>query len=161
MRCFVTTDDPLVTKLRNPQYALMSNQEAADAINSEVVKFRRPASTASVKSYAIREGFWADIDEGCDDSNTSVRRVCRNVRAWIEDPANKLPTVDLDSAAAMQWIDALVMIGKMTSLQKQGLLALGDAECSWPESVGLPMLGVGLVSNARKAMLPEVTANAQ
>lgn len=156
----MTTDDPLVVKLRNPQYAMMSDQEAADAINSEVVKFRSPASTANVKSYAIREGFWADIDEGCDDPNASVRRVCRNVRAWIEDPANKLPTVDLDSTAAMQWIDALVMIGKMTSSQKQGLLALGDVERSWPESVGLPMLGVGLVGNARKVISSE-SINAQ
>lgn len=155
-------EDPLVAKLRQPRYASMSDQEAADAINAERVGYRRPASTADVKAYSIREGFWADIDEGCDSADGFTRRVCRNVRAYIEDAAGKLPTVDLDSVGSQQWILALCSLSMLTEQQRNGLLALGDASMSWPESVGLPTLGVGLVINARKVIAStEVSADAQ
>ena len=93
----MTDLSPLAAELRKPQYASMPDQQAADAINSLTVAYRRRLTCAEVKSHAIKNGYWAAIDIGCDSSTTSTRRLCRNVRAYIEDSAGKIETLDIDS----------------------------------------------------------------
>ena len=154
------TQDPLVDELRKPEYAALDDQQAADAVNAKTVTYRRPASSADVKAAAIRAGYWADIDVGCDSTDAATRRLCRNVRGWLEDCAGKLPTLDIDNLATQAMLDALVDKGLITADNKAELLALGDATQSWAESVGIGVVGIGAVRNARKVIASE-NANAQ
>ena len=153
------TQDPLVDELRKPEYASLDDQEAADAINAKTVSYRRPASSADVKATAIRAGYWADIDIGCDSTDAATRRLCRNVRGWLEDCAGKLPTLDIDNLATQAMLTSLVDKGLMTADNKAELLALGDATQPWAESVGIGVVGIGAVRNARKVIASEA-ANA-
>jgi hypothetical protein len=152
------TQDPLVDELRKPEYAALDDQQAADAVNAKTVTYRRPASSADVKAAAIRAGYWADIDIGCDSTDASTRRLCRNVRGWLEDCAGKLPTLDVDNPATATMLDALVDKGLITGDNKAELLALGEATQSWAESVGIGVVGIGAVRNARKIIASEVNS---
>ena len=154
------TQDPLVDELRKPEYASLDDQQAADAINAKTVTYRRPADSGVVKATAIRVGYWADIDIGCDSTDAATRRLCRNVRGWLEDCAGKLPTLDVDNPATATMLDALVNKGLITAENKAELLTLGDATQSWAESVGIGVVGIGAVRNARKVIAAEVN-NAQ
>lgn len=154
----MTASDPLVIELRKPEYSALGDQEAADAINAKTVSYRRPASSADVKATAIRAGYWADIDIGCDSSDVPTRRLCRNIRGWLEDCAGKLPTLDMDNPSTIAMLAALVDNQFITPENKAELLALGDATQSWAESVGIGTVGIGAVRNARKIIAAEVAS---
>ena len=151
----MSADDPLVAELRKPHYASMSDQQAADAINSMIVAYRKPADSAAVKAHAIRNGYWADIDEACNAGDGFTRRLCRNVRGWIEDAAGKLPTLDMDAPATQAMLAGLESLSFITPSQKAELMALGDATRTWAESVGIGIIGLGAVRNARKVIAEE------
>jgi len=152
----VTSTDPLVIELKKPEYAALGDQEAADAINAKTVSYRRPASSADVKAAAIRAGYWADIDVGCDSPDVPTRRLCRNIRGWLEDCAGKLPTLDMDNPSTVAMLAALVDKQFITAQNKAELLALGDATQPWAESVGIGTVGIGAIRNARKIIAAEV-----
>ena len=152
------TQDPLVDELRKPEYTSLDDQQAADAVNAKTVTYRRPASSADVKAAAIRAGYWADIDVGCDSPDVPTRRLCRNIRGWLEDCAGKLPTLDMDNPSTIAMLAALVDKQFITQENKAELLALGDAMQSWAESVGIGTVGIGAVRNARKAIASEVSS---
>ena len=152
------TQDPLVDELRKPEYSALDDQQAADAVNAKTVTYRRPADSGVVKATAIRAGYWADIDIGCDSTDAATRRLCRNVRGWLEDCAGKLPTLDLDNPATATMLDALVDKGLITTSNKAELMGLGDATQPWAESVGVGTVGIGAVRNARKVIAAEVSS---
>ena len=152
------TQDPLVDELRKPEYAALDDQQAADAVSAKTVTYRRPASSADVKAAAIRAGYWADIDVGCDSPDVPTRRLCRNIRGWLEDCAGKLPTLDMDNPSTIAMLAALVDRQFITQENKAELLALGDATQSWAEHVGLGVVGIGAVRNARKVIASEVSS---
>lgn len=154
----MTASDPLVIELRKPEYSALGDQEAADAINAKTVTYRRPASSADVKAAAIRAGYWADIDVGCDSPDSATRRLCRNIRGWLEDCAGKLPTLDMDNPSTIAMLAALVDKQFITAQNKAELLALGDATQPWAESVGIGVVGIGAVRNARKIIAAEVNS---
>jgi hypothetical protein len=156
----MSDEDPLVAELRKPEYAAMSDQQAADAINAKTFAYRRKASSADVKACAIRAGYWADIDEGCDSTDAGTRRLCRNIRGWLEDCAGKLPEMDMDAAATTTMLAALETKGLITAANRAELLALGDASCPWWQHVGIGQVGIGAVRNARKQIAAEA-GNAQ
>lgn len=151
---------PLVAKLREPTYATMTDAEAEAAINAITVVVRRPVTCAAVKAHAIRNTYWAKIDIGCDSSTTATKTLCRNVRAWIEDSAGKLETVDMDSPVTVAMLEQLVSAQMMTVAQRISLVALADVTIQWAESVGIKPVGIGLIRNARKVIASE-NANAQ
>lgn len=148
----MSNTDPLVIELAKPEYAGLSDEDAAAVVNAKTVAYRRPAETAAVKTYAIAQGFWAAIDEACDSETASVRRLARNVRAYLEDAAGKLPTIDMDRPATIDMLAALVTAELITDAQRVELMALGDATMRWVDEQGIGTVGIGLVRNARKVM---------
>lgn len=154
----MTNTDPLVIELAKPEYAGLSDEDAAAMVNAKTVTYRRPADTAAVKTYAIAQGFWAAIDEACDSPTASLRRLARNVRAYMEDAAGKLPTLDMDRPATIEMLAGLVSAGLITDAQRVELMALGNATMRWVDQRGIGTVGIGLVRNARKMM---ETTNAQ
>ena len=140
----------LIDELKKPEYASMSDQAAADAINAKTLMVRRPIPVADIKAFAIQQGFYADIEEACSDSDANKRKLCKNVRAWVDDAAGKLLTIDADSGTASSMLSGLVGFGLITSVQANAIDGMAWKSIKWTESVGLPEIGVGLVRNARK-----------
>lgn len=142
--------DILATELAKPEYAGLSDQQAADAINAKAVAVRRPVPTWQVRQAAIEGGYWAAIVDASKSENADLRRLAVNVLAWIDDQSGTIQTVDMDRTAAVVMRAALVSAGICSQSQADALDALADATIPWTQSVGLPEVGIGLVINARR-----------
>jgi len=142
--------DVLAAEIARPEYAGLSAQQVADAVNAKTVAVRRPVPTWLVRQAAIEGGFWAAIVEARESSVDAVRRLAVNVLAWIDDQSGTVQTVDMDRPSVVAMRAALVSAGICTQAQADGLNALADTTIPWTESVGLPEVGIGLVNNARR-----------
>jgi hypothetical protein len=140
----------LAAKIREPQYAGLSDQLLADAINGLRVSVRRPVPTWAIRQAAIEGGYWVSLLDARESSTAAVRSLALSVLAWIDDQSGTIQTVDLDRPAVVAMRAALVSAGIVTQQQADALSALADASIPWTESVGLPEVGVGLVINARR-----------
>jgi hypothetical protein len=140
----------LAAKIREPQYAGLSDQLLADAINGLRVSVRRPVPTWAIRQAAIEGGYWVSLLDARGSSTAAVRSLALSVLAWIDDQSGTIQTVDLDRPAVVAMRAALVQAGIVTQQQADALSALADVSIPWTESVGLPEIGVGLVINARR-----------
>ncbi len=140
----------LAAKIREPQYAGLSDQLVADAINGLRVSVRRPVPTWAIRQAAIEGGYWVSLLDARESSTAAVRSLALSVLAWIDDQSGTIQTVDLDRPAVVAMRSQLVQAGIVTQAQADALSSLADASIPWTESVGLPEIGVGLVINARR-----------
>jgi hypothetical protein len=140
----------LAAKICEPQYAGLSDQLVADAINGLRVSVRRPVPTWAIRQAAIEGGYWVSLLDASLSSTAAVRALAISVLAWIDDQSGTIQTVDLDRPSVVAMRAALVSAGIVTQQQAEALSALADASIPWTESVGLPEVGVGLVINARR-----------
>jgi hypothetical protein len=143
--------DPLRDELSKPEYELLTDQEAADAIAAKTVSVRRPVATWVVKKTAIESGYYPAIVELSQDQNAApvIRGLCIGVLAWIDD--QRIQTVDMDLPVVSQMTSGLVASGICTQPQVEALSDLANHTIPWTESVGLPEIGRGLVSAARSS----------
>lgn len=142
--------DALAHEIRKPEYAGLSDQAVADAVNEKRVPVRRPVPTWAVRRAAIEGGFWPSLVEARESQTPSVRALAISVLAWIDDQSGVVQTVDMDLPAVVAMRGQLVAAGICTQAQADALDAMADAEIPWSESVGLPEVGIGLVVNARR-----------
>ena len=142
----------IAAKIREPQYAGLSDQLLADAVNGLRVSVRRPVPTWLVRQTAIEGGYWPSLVEARESTTPAVRALAITVLAWIDDQSGTIQSVDMDRAAVVNMRAALVQAGLCSQAQADALSALGDHSIPWAESVGLPEIGVGLVINARRSI---------
>jgi hypothetical protein len=142
----------LAAKIAEPQYAGLSDQALADAINALRVPVRRPVPTWQVRQTAIESGYWPLLVEARESTTPAVRALAITVLAWIDDQSGTIQSVDMDRPAVVGMRAALVEAGICSQPQAEALSALADASIPWTESVGLPEVGVGLVINARRSI---------
>lgn len=143
---------PLCDELKKPEYQGKTDQEAADMVNAKTVAVRQFVDAAAIKAYAIREGFFADIDEACSDSDPLKRKVCKNIMAWIDDVGNRLATVNVDDSVTQSFFAPLIAWGIMSVQQQEVIMAMADASVRWVDTVGLGTIGDGHVRSAREMM---------
>lgn len=140
----------LCDELKKPIYQTMNDVEAAQAINEKIVMVREPIAVADVKAYSIEQGFYADIDEACSDADANKRKLCKNVRAWIDDAAGKLQTIDPDSGSATTMIEGLVTFGLMSRTHASEIYAMANHGKRWVDLQGIGTVGEGHVKSARE-----------
>lgn len=146
--------EPLIEELRKPEYAAMSDQQAANAINAKTVSVRELVPTWLAKQHGIENGYYAKIKIAACDSTipVEVRGLCISVLAWIDDQAGKISNLDMDLPATQAMLAGLIASGILTGPQAQSLSDLAEHEISWTSKNGLPEIGIGLVHNARKEL---------
>jgi hypothetical protein len=142
----------LAAKIREPQYAGLTDQLRADAVNGLRVSVRRPVPTWLVRQTAIEGGYWPALIEARESTTPAVRALAITVLAWIDDQSGTIQSVDMDRPAVIGMRAALVQAGICSQSQADALKALADVSIPWTESVGLPEIGVGLVINARRSI---------
>ena len=140
----------LAAKIDEPQYAGLSDQLLADAVNGLRVTVRRPVPTWQVRQTAIEGGYWPALIEARESTTPAIRALAITVLAWIDDQSGTIQSVDMDRVAVVNMRASLVQAGICLQPQADALSALADALIPWTESVGLPEIGVGLVINARR-----------
>jgi hypothetical protein len=142
--------DHLSDELARPEYAALSDDAAAAAINARTVTIRRPVETWRIRQAAIEAGYWATLVQARDVPATQA--LALNVLAWIDDQSGVIQSVDMDRPAAVAMRAALVAAGICTQNQADALAALADSTIPWTQSVGLPEVGIGLIRNARRSL---------
>jgi hypothetical protein len=140
----------LIDELSKAEYASLSDQAAADAINAKTVTVRKPVDLWMVVEHSSRNGYRAKLELARTNGNHPCQETAINILEYINSP--RLQTVDMDLPSTRGMVQALVQCQFATQAMADELLALADQTIKWTESVGLPEAGVGLVRNARKKM---------
>lgn len=140
----------LAAKIAEPQYAGLSDELLADALNGLRVSVRRPVPTWLVRQTAVEGGYWPALIEARESTTPAVRALAITVLAWIDDQSGTIQSVDMDRPAVVNMRAALVEAGICSQPQADSLSALADALIPWTESVGLGEVGIGLIVNARR-----------
>jgi hypothetical protein len=140
----------LSDELSKPQYASMTDQQAADAINAKTVTVQQTVAIHKLKEYAILSGIWPKLKAGQANSNPLVAALCVSVLDWVDDP--RISTLDVNKPEVQAMLDGLVASGIMSASNKADVVAMGSHTASWTSQNGLPEIGIGLVINARKEM---------
>jgi hypothetical protein len=141
----------LATELANPEYAGLTDQQAADAVNAKTVMVRQLVETWRVKQYAIENSIWGSVKVALRKSDTpdEVYGLCVQLVDWVDDSAGKIQSVDVDLPSVQMMLGGLVQIGLATQEQIAGLVGLADTSIRWVDSVGLGTVGDGHVKSAR------------
>ncbi len=144
--------EPLATELAKPEYAAMTDQEAADAINAKTITVRRLVETWRVKQYAIEQGVWAKLKlaKDSDLAPDELKGLCISILDWIDDSAGKIQTVDMDLPSVQYMLAGLVQATLATQEQVNAILAMASVTVSWATHNNLPEIGRGLVANIRR-----------
>jgi hypothetical protein len=140
----------LIDELSKPEYASLSDQAAADAINAKTVTVRKPVDLWMVVEHSSRNGYRAKLELARRNGNHPCQETAINILEYINSP--RLQTVDMDLPSTRGMVQALVQCQFATQAMADELLALADQAIRWVDHNGIGTLGVGLVRNARKKM---------
>ena len=133
--------ETVLDELRKPEYASMSDQEAADAMWDKWVWIREWVDTADAITHASGEGYYANLEDArnrpADIPGTPQDR-CRqaaiNILKFIESP--KTHKIDMDSQKAIGMKMALSECGFATAEQVASLDALANKRVRWVDYYG-------------------------
>jgi len=143
---------PLINELNKPEYATLSDAEAASAVNAKMVTKRELVPTWLVKQHGIENGYYARVRIAASDTTIPVelRGLCISVLAWIDDQTGKIQSLDMDLPVTQSMLTGLQQSGIINAAQAQSLEDLANLEVRWVDDVGIGDVGIGLVRNARK-----------
>jgi len=142
----------LATEIAKPEYAGMTDQQIADAVNAKTVSVRQLVPTWLVKQHAIENGYYATIKiYSCDSTiPVAVRGLCISVLAWIDDQAGKIESLDMDLASTHAMVAGLIASGIINQAQATSLDQLADHDVRWVDHAGLGDVGIGYITLARR-----------
>jgi hypothetical protein len=140
----------LIAELQKPEYAGLSDQEAADAINAKTATIRKPVPADRVQAAAIASGLWAIVKIASQNAGlpNPPRGAAMSFVDWIE--AGR--PIDMDGGTVQGVGAVLLSYNLATQDQLDALQTLADVVIPWTAANDLPEVGIGLVINARKAI---------
>jgi len=141
---------PLIEELKKPEYATLSDQEAADAVNAKTVTIRRPVSADAVQAAAIASGLWGIVKIA--SRNPALPNPPQGAALSFVDWIETGRLIDMDSSTVAAVGSVLLSYNLATQEQLDSLKALGDAVIPWTQQTGVGEVGIGYVINARKAI---------
>jgi len=135
----------LAKEIAKPEYAGMTDQQIADAVNAKTVSVRQLVPTWLVKQHATIKIY------SCDSTiPVAVRGLCISVLAWIDDQAGKIQSLDMDLASTHAMVSGLIASSIMTQAQATSLDQLADHDVRWVDHAGLGDVGIGYITLARR-----------
>ena len=137
----------LIDELKKPEYASLSDQAAADAINAKTVAIRQPVELWKVEEHASRKGYRAKLERASTNENHPCQEIALNILAYIN--SARLNTVDMDLPDTQMMVGALVQCQFATQPMADELLALADQTVRWVDHEGIGEVGRGAIYNAR------------
>jgi len=143
-------EQALIDELKQPQYATMSDQEAADAVNAKTVTIRQPVAAERVQASAISTGLWAIVKIAAQ--NTALPNPPRGAAMSFVDWIEAGRPIDMDGGTVQGVGQVLLSYNLATQPQLDALQALADTAARWVDTVGIGEAGIGYVINARRAI---------
>jgi len=142
-------EQALIDELRKPEYATMSDQEAADTVNAKTVTIRQPVDSGLLMDACMAAGIWAQLEAanqpGSSDPPASL---ARTMMERLKQPR----PLDFDNPAVQQNVADCIQHGLMTQEQQQQLSGLANKTLRWVDVEGIGEVGIGYVINARRAI---------
>ena len=143
-------EQALIDELKQPEYATMSDQEAADAVNAKVVTIRQPVAAERVQAAAIASGLWAIVKIAAQ--NTALPNPPRGAAMSFVDWIEAGRPIDMDGGTVQGVGQVLLAYNLATQPQLDALQALADTAARWVDVQGIGEVGIGFVINARRAI---------
>ena len=143
-------EQALIEELKQPQYATMSDQEAADAVNAKTVTIRQPVAADRVQAAAIASGLWAIVKIAAQ--NTALPNPPRGAAMSFVDWIEAGRPIDMDGGTVQGVGQVLLSYNLATQPQLDALQALADTAARWVDVEGIGEVGIGFVINARRAI---------
>lgn len=141
-------ETPLDAELRLPQYATMTDQQAADAIMAKTVKVRRevPANLLRVKLAQLgRLSGILRVARNFDSPDPPYQQAA-TLMALID--ANE--AIDFDDPAVPTGAPELVQHKLLEQSDLAAIDAMADAVVRWVDTNEIGEVGIGAVINARR-----------
>jgi hypothetical protein len=143
-------EQALIDELRKPEYAGLSDQEAADAVNAKTVTIRQPVAAERVQASAIASGLWAIVKIAAQ--NTALPNPPRGAAMSFVDWIEAGRPIDMDGGTVQGVGQVLLSYNLATQPQLDALQALADTAARWVDTVDIGEVGIGYVRNARRAI---------
>jgi hypothetical protein len=140
----------LIDELSKAEYASLSDQAAADAINAKTVTVRKPVDLWMVVEHSSRNGYRAKLELARTNGNHPCQETAINILEYINSP--RLQTVDMDLLSTRGMVQALVQCQFATQAMADELLALADQTVRWVDSIGLGTIGDGTIKSLREML---------
>lgn len=137
----------LLDELRKTEYASLSDQAAADAINAKTVTVRKPVDLWMVVEHSSRNGYRAKLELARTNGNHPCQETAINILEYINSP--RLQTVDMDLPSTQGMVQALVQCQFATQAMADELLALADQTVRWVDHNGIGTVGDGTIKSLR------------
>ena len=125
----------LLDELRKPEYASLSDQAAADAINAKTLAVRVLVDLWQIEEYARRNGIRQALKRAEGNEQHPCQGIAIDVLAYITSPRTEKLDVDLAETQAM--FGAMVSCGFATEANVGEMLALANETKRWVELNGV------------------------
>jgi hypothetical protein len=123
----------LIDELSKPQYASMSDQAAADAINAKTVTVRVVVDLWQIEEYARRNGIRQALKRAEGNAQHPCQGIAIDILAYITSPRTEMLDVDLAETQAM--FGAMISCGFATQDQVGEMMALANETKRWVDHV--------------------------
>jgi len=143
-------EQALIDELKQPQYAGLTDQQAADAVNAKTVTIRQPVAAERVQASAISTGLWAIVKIAAQ--NTALPNPPRGAAMSFVDWIEAGRPIDMDGGTVQGVGGVLLSYNLATQPQLDALQALADTAARWVDVQGIGEVGIGYVINARRAI---------
>ena len=143
-------EQALIEELRKPEYAGLTDQQAADAVNAKTVTIRQPVAAERVQAAAIASGLWAIVKIAAQ--NTALPNPPRGAAMSFVDWIEAGRPIDMDGGTVQGVGAVLLSYNLATQPQLDALQALADTVAKWVDVEGIGEVGIGYVINARRAI---------
>ena len=142
-------EQSLIDELRKPEYATMSDQDAADAVNAKTVTIRQPVDSGLLMDACMAAGIWARLEAANQPGSTDPpASLARTMMERLKQPR----PLDFDNAAVQQNVADCIQHGLITQEQQQQLSGLANKTLRWVDVQDIGEVGIGYVINARRAI---------
>lgn len=144
---------PLIQELAKPEYASMTDAEAAAAVNAKTVTVRKLVETWRVKQLAMEMGLWGKLRivarNASGEIPENVQGLAITVLDWIDDVSGKIQSVDMDLVSTQTMLGGLVVATLATQQQVDAIRALANVTIPWTQANGIGEVGIGFIRAAR------------
>jgi len=152
----MANETALIDELSKPEYASMTDQQAADAVNAKTVTERQQVDCGKLQDECMALGVWAKLEAAAEtgkaDPPASLART-------MMQRLNTGRPLDLDTPAVQTMTANMISFGLMTQDEADTMDALADVVVPWTSTNGVGEVGIGLVISCRRQMAAEAISN--
>jgi hypothetical protein len=123
----------LIDELSKSEYASLSDQAAADAVNTRTVTVRRLVPTANVVAHASQNSYRHKLTQAASNLSHPCNGLAIDILAYID--SVKIQNVDMDLPETQEMLAAMIQCGFATDQQVASLDALANRTLRWVDHV--------------------------